>query len=265
MYAVRYRDRGGQLEPLSADELYHLLVAEFHAWILKRQTQLLSADTATSVVVSATVAMLRATATQATLISEAGLTQAAQKLETVCTEARARIQVAVADRALEAAKAFTLDSSGFDVHFELHFRDLHGPQPPSPSPNEGPLTMQAIQQRADSNLGTLPLLRSEATFVELKGWLSSTAALPLQGVLLHHRTKTVERVVFHHIAALAEETAEARLDEQDLEALQHIFDTYTTDMLVLFESPEGQLLRKSELQSRMSLLVCCFQLYCVAN
>jgi hypothetical protein len=249
IHSVQHFGRTGPADAhLTADDLYDLLLAEFHAWILLRHTHLLSPESAEPDVVSQAVVMLETTAVQAAHVSQAGFVQPARILQTVCAEARARIDAVAAGRVKKTADTFTLPASCGAVP---QFEDLGVPRPPFPTLNE-----VAFSPLGHASLGTLPVLGKTASFSELKAWLDASGKGTVAGLALQHCVGTVERVVFHRMGSLFAETVWRLQEERELQALREVFKEYVDKMLDLIRSEDGQMLWKSELHSRLSLVVC---------
>eukprot|EP00884_Botryococcus_braunii_P022386 jgi/Botrbrau1/8831/Bobra.0335s0018.1 len=267
------QDQGsGDAFHLSADTLFDLTMAQLDAWLVLRQAQLLSADTACSTMLSATMAMLQSTATRAAHLAETGQVLAAQILETICQKAHTQISKAAADRALAAAAKYTLDPCRHKLD-DATFGKIFGPLPAPPSSGTGSLCREAVRQRAVANLASLPILECrcsnvpsggfedsatsvscKTSFAQLRQWLKTTEGLPQDALLLQHQARTVERFVFHRVVSHFSQTAELLENKQEAGYLQQVFVVYIKVILQLLESEEGKLLNKSELHSRMSLL-----------
>ncbi|GLC49187.1 thioredoxin-disulfide reductase [Pleodorina starrii] len=212
-------------KPSSSSPLFPQALAHLDLWLLRRQLLLIQPDTATPTALNTAMHMLRSAATKAAALADQGYDTRA--FEAACRQAEAHLSAAAAQRALSAARCVELPPPGSPA--------LSGsctlpggvlPEPLLPRAEAGGLA--AARQRAERNLGSLPLLAPGASFALMLAWVSSRQQWPgADGdVALQLLMRSVERELFVRATAGFEEAPYNRLEVAEVAALEQVVDVY---------------------------------------
>jgi hypothetical protein len=209
-------------------DLLQLALAHLHLWLLQRQLQLITPATATPVQLNAAMQMLQTTAGSAAELAASGCNVA--HLENACWAVRHKLEAVSAARAQQAAAPYELPPPG-------RLESLCGPDsyrcprgqipPPSAVCRDGE-GIEAAQQRASLNLGSLPLVGSKPGCVQFSELLELLQAPELQqagcNVAAQHVLCTVEQELFQR--AVKGFADEASLTQEEVDALVEVVDEY---------------------------------------
>ncbi|GLC35571.1 thioredoxin-disulfide reductase [Pleodorina starrii] len=212
-------------KPSSSSPLFPQALAHLDLWLLRRQLLLIQPDTATPTALNTAMHMLRSAATKAAALADDGYDMRA--FEAACRQAEAHLSAATAQRALSAARCVELPPPGSPA--------LSGsctlpggvlPEPLLPRAEAGGLA--AARQRAERNLGSLPLLPPGASFASMLAWVSSRQQWPgADGdVALQLLMRSVERDLFARATAGFEKAPYNRLEVAEVAALEQVIDVY---------------------------------------
>ena len=204
-------------------DLFQLALAHLHLWLLQRQVAAATATNATSQALSAVMQMLETAARLAAELALQGHDMA--HFEAACQAARRHLDDAAAARALQAAAAATLPPLGDGDAAPCgpgSYRCPHGEVPAESSVRQEGSDLEAAKQRAELNLGSLPL---SDTLANLLAALESPELQQAgSDVAAQHALCAVERELFRR-AALGFATQPA-LQEGEVDTLVEIVDAY---------------------------------------
>ncbi|EFJ48407.1 hypothetical protein VOLCADRAFT_91060 [Volvox carteri f. nagariensis] len=256
----------------------HLLrqaLARLDLWLLRRQLLLINPDTATPLMVTAAMRMLDAAATKAAALAADGYDMAA--FEAACRQAHQQLRTAVGERAWRAARASELPGPE-SADFLGTFQPPSGVLPAAFTPRAEEQGLAAARQRAERNLGSLPLLPEHASFSQiLKSmsdpgpWRDLSSDVAAQLVL-----RSVEGVLFRRAlqqlggGSGGDDTGDARLDEGrlgegEVAALENVVDEYRAALqrFLSRQGPGSGAVMVAELRSREVLVV--WVAYCLIH
>ncbi|EFJ48301.1 hypothetical protein VOLCADRAFT_104794 [Volvox carteri f. nagariensis] len=253
----------------------HLLrqaLARLDLWLLRRQLLLINPDTATPLMVTAAMRMLDAATTKAAALAADGYDMAA--FEAACRHAHQQLRTAVGERAWRAARASELPGPE-SADFLGNFQPPSGVLPAAFTPRAEEQGLAAARQRAERNLGSLPLLPEHASFSQiLKSmsdpgpWRDLSSDVAAQLVL-----RSVEGVLFRRAlqqlggGSGGDDTGHARLDlgEGEVAALENVVDEYRAALqrFLSRQGPGSGAVMVAELRSREVLVV--WVAYCLIH
>ncbi|KAG2441635.1 hypothetical protein HXX76_003254 [Chlamydomonas incerta] len=255
----------------SADLLFRRAMAHMDLWLLRRQVQCLllgsSGAAATPVALTAAMHMLRATAAKAANLAAEGDDVSA--FESACAAAREQLERAAAERAWQAAEQHCVPEMGSpDALGEMRLPAGVLPGLPPAQRTAGALKA-AAKERAQANLGSVPLLEPGASFRDMQQLLLSAHwAKPAGDAMAQLVLRSVERELFTRVTAVAgggssSNRSRTQLSDEELEALQAVVDKYRGALHAFLQTPAAQSAMRSELRSREVLVVWCA--YCLAH
>ena len=203
----------------SSDEVWRVIDAQLHLWLLRRQVERVEAATATSLVLNATMKMLNAATTCAAWLAEGG--RDVQCWERACSDVRAALDAAASERALKLAADNELPTgaAAAELAGPGSWRCPRGviPAPSTPDAEGGGL--EEAKKRSCRNLGSLRMLEAkdfQSKLPELLALLRSVT----DDMSMQHALCSVERVLFQ------ERGFDAHLTEQGVEWLLAVVEAY---------------------------------------
>jgi hypothetical protein len=201
-------------------------LAHLHLWLLQRQLPLVTPSTATSLVLSAAVQMLQAAAGQAADLAAKGHDMA--HFEAACRSARQTLDATASTRAQQASSDFDLPplDAAASPCGPGSYRCPRGRIPaPVHVSHDDSGGIDAARQRAEGNLGSLPLLQL-GTFDELLALLRLPEMQAPSSVAVSHALCTVERELFQRAACADGFSLESALPPSEVDALVEVVHEY---------------------------------------
>ncbi|MEW5310745.1 MAG: hypothetical protein WDW38_002512 [Sanguina aurantia] len=218
--------------------LFESTMAHLDLWLLQRQAQLITAQSATATMVNAGMTMLASATAKAANLAAKGYDVAS--FESACHVVRAQISNAAAQRAAEAGRAHTLSSSSAMSDSASVYTRISGVVPAAVLCSASGGGLDSARLRSAANLGSLPLIPAGAT---------PTAILTILKLPVWAQPGITEDVSLQ----LALSSIERHLGE--MAALADLVDLYRSRLQSLLGSSAGQAAMRAELRSRELLVV----------
>ena len=253
---------GPQQQP---DLLFRRAMAHMDLWLLRRQVQCLSspAAAATPIALTAAMHMLHATAAKAANLAAEG--EDVSAFVSACDMSRSEVERVAAERAWQAAEQQSLpDVDSPDALGEMALPA--GVLPGLPPAQRTAGGLEAALQRAQANLGSAPLLKPGAAFVDMQQMLESALwSKPAGDATAQLVLRSVERELFTRVTALlpAGSSSRPQLSDATLEALEAVVDGYRDALHAFLQTPAAQSAMQPDVRSRELLVVWCA--YCLAH
>ena len=245
------------------DLLFRRAMAHMDLWLLRRQVQCLSspAAAATPIALTAAMHMLHATAAKAANLAAEG--EDVSAFVSDCDKSRSEVEGVAAERACQAAEQHSLPDAGSSDALGV-MQLPAGVLPGLPPAQRTAGGLEAALQRAQANLGSVPLLEPGASLVDMQGMLESALwSKPAGDATAQLVLRSVERELFTRAAALQVSSSRRQLSDATLEVLEAVVDTYRNALHAFMQTPAAQSAMQPELRSREVLVVWCA--YCLAH
>ena len=263
---------GPEVDP---EVLFQQAMAHMDLWLLQRQLELMTAVTATPEAINCCMQMLESAARKAAALALEG--HDVSGYEAACASARAHIEAAAAERALQVALKYQLPPAEELMGASKHLGNWEVPKGVIPPPHEVNLEQEglaAARKRAEKNLGSLKVMEGGKPLREALPMLLQLLQQRQQGVrgfagavaggdvAVLLALRAVEQQLFSSAVVGFAQPA-SRLDNPDqVKLLEDVVDAYRHISREFASSKASDAFMKVELHSREVLVV--WVAYCIS-